>query len=293
MMRSFFPCRLFALVLTVAFATPAMAAPEPSDINDSWSFKFKHDHPRPIAVRNLDGEVVWYWYMTYQVQNDTGSDHLFNPQFDIATDDGQIIQGNRGIGPDVFLAIKQRLNNRLLESPVEVTGQFLQGADNARESVVIWKAPAQQVSHLSIFVAGIAGETQRVTTGRTLVVQRLDKNQELFNAPLTTELDRRSTPRGVLRKLSTIDLTLEKLRSFEKSRELDGPRGSTINVQVQPEAWVLTYKDEEHRLTLTQQKSGTEVVLRKQLMLDYELPGRPQTPQSQTVLPRGEQWVVR
>ncbi|MBI1337121.1 MAG: hypothetical protein GC164_09180 [Phycisphaera sp.] len=39
--------------------------------------------------------------------------------------------------------------------------------------------------------------------------------------------------------------------------------------------------------------SDETTVLRKTLMIDYEMPGRPPTPQSQPVVAKGEHWVMR
>ena len=53
----------------------SVAAPEPSLVTKSWEFKFTYDTPRAIAVRNLQGEFEWYWFMTYKVVNDTGQEN--------------------------------------------------------------------------------------------------------------------------------------------------------------------------------------------------------------------------
>jgi len=74
------------LFVAALFAVaPAVAAPEPDLVPRSWEFKFEFKHPRPIAVKNLQGEYEWYWYMTYDVVNNTGQERLFIPELTIAT----------------------------------------------------------------------------------------------------------------------------------------------------------------------------------------------------------------
>lgn len=147
------------LAAAALLAGAVYAAPEPSLVPKSWEFKFKFDHPRPIAVKNLKGEFEWYWYITYEVVNNTGQERLFIPELAVATEKGHVVDAGKGIRSTVFAAIKERVGNRLLDSPSDVIGRLLQGDDNGKESVIIWKAFDENVDSISVFVGGLSGET--------------------------------------------------------------------------------------------------------------------------------------
>lgn len=153
---------LAASLLVVAgwgLPTTSVAAPEPALVSKSWEFKFSHDAPRPIAVRNLDGQYEWFWYMTYKVVNNSGDERLFIPEITIASDQGDIFIAGQNVRTAVFDEVKKRVGNRLLESPTNIVGQILQGDDNAKEGVAIWPATRHNIDTISIFFAGLSGET--------------------------------------------------------------------------------------------------------------------------------------
>lgn len=285
------------LLLSAVVALPLTslwAFPEPLIVSDAWEYKFTYDAPRPIAVRNIDGEFVWYWYMTYTVQNNTGRERMFAPEFQVATDEGDIVTANRRIPPTVFNAIKTRLGNDLLEGPVEVNGRFLVGDDNIKDSLIIWPAPTKPVGRMTIFVAGMSGETQRLTHGRSLVVTNKKKGEVTYQGPLVTESHRHSLPRGVGRKMNQVDRYIDELKEIKTpEHEEEGSQGSTIKITTSADAWTITYDDNDHQLVVTQKKNGYDMVLRKQVMIDYELPGKPSTPQKQNLVSRGKSWVIR
>ena len=204
---------VLALFLTAIIAispTRTLAYPEPSLVSTAWEFKFSYDHPRAIAVQNLDGQWEWYWYMTYKVVNNTGQERLFIPEIALATEQGDILTAGRGVRTNVFDAIKKKVGNRLLESPSDVVGQILQGADHAKESVAIWPAPEHNIDQVTVFFGGLSGETAQV------------------KVPDSTD------------PTKTID-----------------------------------------------------ALVSKTLMIDYEFPGSPLSPQNQAVVFKGEKWIMR
>jgi hypothetical protein len=78
----------------------------------------------------------------------------------------------------VFRRVKQREENNLLESSVEVIGRLLEGEDNAKDSVAIWPATDPEIDQLTMFVAGLSGETQIVidsVTGEPMVDPETEK----------------------------------------------------------------------------------------------------------------------
>lgn len=164
------------LLAVVALIGPTAAGyPEPAAVSPSWNLGFSYRDPEPIAVRDVTGAVRWYWYITYKVVNDTGSDQLFIPEFTIATDGGQIISAGRNVPASVFPEIKRRLNNPLLDSPIDVVGKLLQGEDYAKESVAIWPAFENDVDQYDVFVAGLSGENDTYVnpiTGENVLVRR-------------------------------------------------------------------------------------------------------------------------
>jgi hypothetical protein len=153
----------------------AQAYPEPEIVSPAWELQFTHDDPRPIAVRNLEGKTRWYWYMTYKVVNKTGEERLFVPEITIATDQGDIMVAGRGVPAAVFQAIKEKVENPLLESPVAVVGRILLGEDHAKESAAIWPAADHDVDHIRVFFGGLSGETEVIEdplTGDTIVTRK-------------------------------------------------------------------------------------------------------------------------
>lgn len=167
-----------ALAAAATVATPtreARAYPEPAIVSPSWNLEFTHGQPRAISVRGIDGQPRWYWYLPYKVVNNTGEDRLFVPEFTIYGDNGQIIQAGQDVPASVYVAIRDQLKNDLLESPVAVVGELLQGEDYAKESVAIWPDFSEDVDEFTIFVGGLSGETQTIenpATGEKTLVRR-------------------------------------------------------------------------------------------------------------------------
>lgn len=155
------------LLMSLSTSAPA-AAPEPNIVPSSWELDFKHNKPRVISVR-VPGEdgLQHFWYMTYTVTNVTGEDQYFVPEFTLVTDAGDILQGNRQIPPQVVKAIQNRENNPLLERPTDTIGRLLQGRDNARDGMAIWRMPDHNVRHVRIFIAGLSGEIHTIEDPET------------------------------------------------------------------------------------------------------------------------------
>lgn len=164
------------VVLTMVMVSGLQAqAPEPSVAGESWKLNFTHDKPRVVRVPNEDGGYDWYWYITYKVVNKNDKDIMFLPDFTIATDKGHIIAANKGVSPLAYPVIQQQLKNPLLESPAEVVGTLKQGDDYAKQGVIIWKDFGEDVDQLSLFIAGLSGETVSIkhpTTGEDVYLRR-------------------------------------------------------------------------------------------------------------------------
>ncbi len=168
---------LVSVCLVIAWAPlqRAMAYPEPAIVSPSWSLDIEVQTPEAISIEDVDGTIRWFWYIAYKVVNPTDEDLLFIPEITIANDLGEIVTAGQKVPPTVYPAIKERLGNPLLLSPVEVVGKLLQGGDFAREGVAIWPASEGDVDAFSVFIAGLNGETQNASnplTGESVLVRR-------------------------------------------------------------------------------------------------------------------------
>ncbi len=164
------------LTLGVIGAGSYVAAyPEPSLVNPSWQLDVTHQTPKLIAVKGLEGRTRWYWYMPYKVVNKTDAEQLFVPDFAIATDEGDVIRAGQNVPADVFDAVLQKLNNPLIEHPLQVSGRILIGGDQAKESFAVWPWFEHDVDEMAVFFSGLSGETQMIThpaTGEPLQLRK-------------------------------------------------------------------------------------------------------------------------
>ena len=162
-----------AVLLPLALAGVTAAAPAappeapgtfatPAAVTDAWAYGLEVADPRAIRV----GEV-WYWFMPYKVTNNTGADRLFVPEVTVTNDHGEIVTAGRGVPPQVFNAVADRLGNPLLETPDNVVGTLLQGEDFAKESVAIWPVSPLDVDRFTVFFAGADGEVRELVSPRT------------------------------------------------------------------------------------------------------------------------------
>ena len=130
-------------------------APKPKIVPTVWELEFKFQTPKQISLR-MPGKKAptTFWYMLYEVQNGTGADIDFVPTFALYTDHGDLIVSSGR--PTVFTAIQGRHNSPLLENLS--SAKILQGDDNARDSVAIWRDLPDDARGFDIFVTGLSGE---------------------------------------------------------------------------------------------------------------------------------------
>lgn len=148
----------------------AQAFPEPSMVPISWELDIKYNAPERIVV---DGKT--YWFMRYTVTNNTGREVLFTPEFQLSSDTGQVVNGNRGIKRAVFDKIKESYAGPMLQSPFEVLGPILQGEDNAKDSVAIFGDIDADTRNVHVFISGLSGETAEVpdpVTNKAVVLHK-------------------------------------------------------------------------------------------------------------------------
>ncbi len=167
---------LSAAALAPVYTGPrALAYPQPEVVPTVWLLDFTFDQPRLIPVADLRGNLRWYWYMTYKVVNNTQAERLLIPEFSIGTDMGDVVEAFDGVPSNVFDAIKAEVGNDLLENPTQMIGRILRGPDHARESVAIWPAFDHDIDLMTVFIAGLSGETRNIPhpiTGEPVVMRR-------------------------------------------------------------------------------------------------------------------------
>jgi hypothetical protein len=139
--------------------------PEPAAMPVSWEFEFKFLDPQRIEVRLPDtGESEVYWYMVYTVTNRGDRSQMFFPMFQVVTENLKVFDSDTGISKLVFETIKERhkQTHPYLVHPTKAIGDLLAGADNARESVAIWRQIDLNLDKFTVYVAGLSGEARFV-----------------------------------------------------------------------------------------------------------------------------------
>jgi len=167
---------LVVLTALVFVASPAHPAIEPSTVPISWELGFRiANPPQSIRVRVPgEAEPVTFWYMRYTVINRTGKDRIFVPDFVLYTDTGQVVHGGKNVPVAVFETIKKLHNDVLLTDITGMTGKLLQGEDNAKDGVAIFRDFDPKAGAFDIFVGGLSGETAELALPRPIEVMEVD-----------------------------------------------------------------------------------------------------------------------
>lgn len=139
--------------------------PQPSPTTISWELEFDFLDPQRIEVQ-LPGttQPEVYWYIVYTVTNPGQRTQRFFPMFEIVTEDLRVLETDMGIDPLVFNAIaeRHRITHKYMVSPTKAIGPLRAGADNARESVAIWRGVELNQNNFRVYVAGLSGESRFV-----------------------------------------------------------------------------------------------------------------------------------
>jgi hypothetical protein len=153
-----------AVVGAATWVTPpaAFAAPEPAPIPKRWQLDIKPSPLRMAIVDTVGGAPRAYFYMTYKVTNNTPTDILFAPAFELATDEGDLLRSGRDVPFAVTSAIMARLDNPYLEDQIGIVGTLLRGEENAKEGLVVWPIPTNHCNEIVVYAAGFSGETVTV-----------------------------------------------------------------------------------------------------------------------------------
>jgi len=141
-------------------ATPHAAAyPRPSAVPQRWALEFAPGELR-LHVDDADGRA--YWFFTFTVTNRTGQDQIFAPEFTLYADSGAILPSGRDVPTRVEQELLELLGNDLMETQNQIVGEIRQGPGNARDGLVVWPAESLEVNEMSLFIAGISGDTAAV-----------------------------------------------------------------------------------------------------------------------------------
>ncbi|MEK6675715.1 MAG: hypothetical protein AABZ47_08680 [Planctomycetota bacterium] len=155
-----------AVVLVVGVtAGVAWAAPEAGTFSSSWLLDFQFHDPQRLSVRLPgDQEETTFWYVLYNVTNNTKMDIQFYPSFRLVTDTLQGVEGGADVSPIVYdlIAAQHKKEFPFLAPPAKITGLLLQGEENARASVAVFREFAREANSITIYVSGLSGEIVRV-----------------------------------------------------------------------------------------------------------------------------------
>lgn len=171
--------RYACLASLVACATAPFvrAEPAPDPVPASWELKFDPSPMTRIQVDTGSGPRT-YWYMLYTVTNNTGQDVEFMPEIVRVSEIESELPAEKvadrpaeaptirvepsmvGLDSRIYQAIAQRhaRTHPFLVTPVEAIGRLLQGKDNARSSVAVFKDLDPRVSRFTIYFGGLSGE---------------------------------------------------------------------------------------------------------------------------------------
>lgn len=141
------------------------AAPKVGVATTSWELDFKFFDPQRITLQLPgDAEFTTFWYVLYEVTNNTGREVEFYPSFRLVTDTLKVVEAGEEISPSVYDAIAARHRNEwpFFAPPWKVTGPVLQGTQNARASAAVFRDFDKQASRFTVFVGGLSGELARV-----------------------------------------------------------------------------------------------------------------------------------
>lgn len=176
---------LFILAVTVAVGICA-DPPKPNIVPKAWELEFTYEVPRPITLK-ISGEdkCQTFWYMLYRVINETGKDQIFVPDFTLYTDTGQVIKAGEHVPSLVFAAVQKLHNNPLLVDLPAATGRILQGEDNSKFGVAIWRDIDPKARRFDIFVSGLSGEREKIALPEP--VKKVELDREGNKKEITTD----------------------------------------------------------------------------------------------------------
>lgn len=153
-------CGAVSLAPAQSARTDDSVVPEPDPVPRRWQLDVTMGPLRTTTLTLADGSVKAFAYLTYKVTNNTGQDLLFAPSFEMSTDEGSLSRAGRDVPAEATRTILTSLQNPFLQDQIGVVGPLLQGEENAREGLAVWALPDVTVADLTVYAAGLSGETR-------------------------------------------------------------------------------------------------------------------------------------
>ena len=168
---------IFAAILALTAPLVCLAAPEPAPVATRWQLDLRPGPFRIATVMDEIGLPRTYYYLTYDVVNNTGQDIFFAPSFELTSEDGEIRSAGKDVPAVVTNELLARLRDPLLLDQISMAtaGELLQGEENGRSGLVIWPAEGLKVDEIKIFAAGFSGGTRTITkpdTGEEVTLRK-------------------------------------------------------------------------------------------------------------------------
>jgi len=150
-----------ALVATVSVVGAASVAPAAHAVAPAAAAKELDFAPSELRLFKDADTGKHYWYMTYDVVNNTGKEVRFAPRIDLVVDDGRILAQGEGVSSAVVRQLKAYLRNELLQDQFEILGEVLPGKEHARTGLVVFRADDLEPTELTVMVQGLSRETEK------------------------------------------------------------------------------------------------------------------------------------
>jgi hypothetical protein len=139
-------------------------APEPDPVPRRWQLEIEPG-PLRMATFNLGEQGPRrFFYMTYRVINNSGQELLFAPAFDLADGEGEVIRSGRDVPGAVTSALLEQARNPFIQDQISIIGEIRQGAENAKDGLVVWPAATLRPQEITVYIGGLSGETATVTS---------------------------------------------------------------------------------------------------------------------------------
>lgn len=154
-----------SLVCLIVAVAPALAEPRAGLASTHWQLDIRFEDPQRINVRLPGDETdTAYWYVVYEVVNNTGRDLHFYPSFKLVTNTLQVVESGMEVSPTVteLIAERHRTDFPFFTRPNKVSGLLLQGEENARASVAVFRGFDPEASRFTLFASGLSGESDRI-----------------------------------------------------------------------------------------------------------------------------------
>ena len=166
------------ILLAVCIAAPNLLAetPKTSNVPVSWELEFTINDPQAIQMPMAgESQPQTFWFIRYSVTNRTGEEQIFVPDFTLFCDSGDVVHAQKGIAPSVFNAIKEVYNDPYLKDSTGMTGKLLQGEDNAKDGVAIFKDFDREAGVIDVFIGGLSGDTEEIAMPSPVKITELDR----------------------------------------------------------------------------------------------------------------------